>query len=107
MINVVKSIKEWWKKNPHFVAFLFAIPIGMMVVVATFFQKNSGNETYAKNYMLEQAVILLSMGIFLVITSFLKVSRDGNMNRRIAIASMVVLFVVLQLAMTHFNLLSG
>jgi glucan phosphoethanolaminetransferase (alkaline phosphatase superfamily) len=100
-MNIIKSIKEWWKKNPHFVAFLFAIPIGMFVVIATFFQKNSGNETYAKNYVLEQAVILLSMGLFLLLTGFMKVSR------KLAIISMVLVFIALQVAMTHFKILSG
>ena len=100
-MNIIKSIKEWWKKNPHFVAFLFAIPIGMFVVIATFFQKNSGNETYAKNYVLEQAVILLSMGLFLLLTGFMKVSR------KLAIISMVIVFIALQVAMTHFKILSG
>jgi len=102
-MNIIKRLKKTWKNNPHFVAFLFALPIGMFVVIATFFDKKTGagQDVYAKNYVLEQAVVLLSMGLFLFMISLL------NANRKVAIISMVTIFILLQFAMIHFNILSG
>jgi hypothetical protein len=97
-MSIWTTLKNWWDTHPQIVGFLFALPIGMVVIMATFFEEDTGKESYALNYMYQQLAIIAALVLFVALAS------RSFISRKVAMVAMVILYAALQFIYVKFDI---
>jgi hypothetical protein len=97
-MSIWTTLKNWWYTHPQIVGFLFALPIGMVVILATFFEDDTGNESYALNYLYQQLAIIAALMLFVALAS------RSFISRKVAMVAMILLYAVLQFIYVKFDI---
>jgi len=97
-MTLMTTIKKWWDTHPQIVGFLFAMPIGMVVIIATFFSKDTGKESYALNYMYQQFAIIGALLLFVAMAS------RSFISRKVSMIAMVLFYAALQFIFVKFEI---
>jgi hypothetical protein len=97
-MSILDAIQKWWDEHPRIVGFIFALPIGMVVILATFFAEDTGEEPYAVNYLFQQLAIIISL------LAFVGVASMPFISRKFAMVSMIVVYALIQFILIKFDI---